>query len=262
MVIMCGTGKRGFKRMNISLVTSFYKGYDRFLDQWLSAVSSSTELPDEIIIGVSGDGYDPTNVQKAEERLSEVQHQIVYFPHVSMGQARNEAVKAASGNWIMYLNVDDEITPNAMHDIRQNLSEEMDILTGSMEWCGHPKKSGIRKYEITEESIISGGITNDHSIYRRSIWELSPYIEYSGDVDMAFWLGLVQAGAKIKCVDAVLTKHYFRPDSVFGKYSKEDMQEIRRQMAIWRKEGVHSERFNTPEYKSKGDYGFKHHTGG
>ena len=65
--------------MRISLVTSFYNGYDRFLDQWLDAVLSSSELPDEIIPGVSGNDYDPLNIQKAKDKLAEIDHQIIYF---------------------------------------------------------------------------------------------------------------------------------------------------------------------------------------
>jgi glycosyltransferase involved in cell wall biosynthesis len=246
--------------MKISLITSFYNGYDRFLSAWIDAVLSGFEKPDEIILVVSGNDFNPENIKNATEKLNGITHEVVYVPHRCMGQARNDGVRNAHNEWVMYLNVDDQVTKNAIRDIKKNLSDDIDILIGSMEWQGHPRMTGIKQYDITRESILRGGITNDHSSYRKSFWEKSPYIEYSGDIDMAFWLGLVQAGARIKCIKEVLTIHYFRPDSVFGKYSKEDLQEIRRMMAVWRVEGVHSERFNHSDYQANGDYAFKHKT--
>jgi glycosyltransferase involved in cell wall biosynthesis len=249
------------------MVTSFYNGYDKFLNNWVLAILNSEVMPDEVVLVISGDDYDETNIDNARLLLNnKINYQIIKIPHKCMGNARNAGVKVASNEWVLYLNVDDTITENAIRDIKENLSDDIDILTGSMLWVDHFNKKTsmqetyVRKYQITRESIMNGGITNDHSTYRKSLWEQSPYIEYSGDIDMAFWLGLVQAGARIKCIDNLLTAHYFRPDTVFGKYSKEDLREIKRMMAIWQKEGVHSDRFKSDNYKHDGDYNFKHKT--
>ena len=243
-----------------SLVTSFYNFYDRFLDQWLDAVLSSSELPDEIIISISGTDYDPKNIERASERLSgKASFRFVYSEHLGMGHARNQAVKSASGDWIMHLNVDDMVTPNAISNIKAALSDDCDVIVGNMEWNGHSRFNGIKKYPLTLDDFMQGR-TNDHATYRKSVWERSPYIEYSGDVDTAFWIGLAHLSVKIKHVDKVLTKHFFRPDTVFGRYSKEDKREIQRMISVWQKEGVHSDRFKAPEYKIKQDAGFSHVT--
>ena len=245
----------------LTLVTSFYNHYDRFLSKWIDSVLSSTQLPDEIILLVSGDQYDPSLIREAEDKLEgKVPYKTVYRPHLSMGKARNNGVKEASGEWIMYLNVDDELISLGIERIKKSIGPDCDILIGDMIWEGKPPLDGIKRYKITRESILAGKQTNDHSSYRKSFWEKSPYIEYSGDVDMAFWLGLVMEGARIKSIQKVLTKHLFRPDAVFAKYSVEDRQEIRRMIKIWRKEGVHSKRFDGPEYLPEGDYNFKHET--
>lgn len=251
----------------LTMITSFYNGYDKFLNNWVLAILNGEVMPDEIVLVISGDDYDETNIDNARVLLNnKIDYQIIKIPHKCMGNARNEGVKIASNEWILYLNVDDTITENAIKDIKDNLNDDIDVLTGSMLWADHINKKTlqpetyIRKYQITRESIMTGGMTNDHSTYRKSLWEKSPYIEYSGDIDMAFWLGLVQVGARIKCIDNLLTAHYFRSDTVFGKYSKEDLREIKRMIAIWQKEGVHSDRFKSDDYKHNGDYNFKHKT--
>ena len=245
----------------ISLVTSLWNGYDRFLSQWLDAIFESEVLPDEIIIGVFGDGFDPQTIRKAEDRLSgRVQHKIIYAPFRGMGQARNEVVRAASGEWVMHLNIDDLIMQNAIQDIQSCISDQCDIIVGDMEWVGHPRKSGVRNYDLTLDDFFAGK-TNDHAAYRKSLWEKSPYIEYSGDVDVAFWIGLAHLlGARIKYTDSVLTRHFFRPDTVFGKYNKEDLREVRRMITVWNSEGVHSDRFREPQYAITGSEHFEHQT--
>ena len=244
----------------ISLVTSFYNWYDRFLKQWTDAVLASTSFPDEIILLVSGPDYIIDNVNLAQERLGrEVPCKIVFCKHEGMGHARNQAVEAASGDWIMHLNVDDVVTPNAIEDLRRAISNEVDMLVGDMEWIGHARFDGVKKYPLTLNDLMQGR-TNDHAMYRKAIWKQSPYIEYSGDVDVAFWVGLAHLKVRIGYVAATLTRHFFRDDTVFGRYSKEDMREIRRMMLIWQKEGVHTARFEDPAYQIKGDYGFTHRT--
>ncbi|MDD3958565.1 MAG: galactosyltransferase-related protein [Candidatus Izemoplasmatales bacterium] len=244
----------------ISLVTSLWNGYDRFLSQWLDAVFESEVLPDEIIIGVFGDGFDQQNILRAEERLTwRVPFRIMYSDFRGMGQARNKVVRAASGEWVMHLNIDDLIMPNAIRDIQSCISDQCDIVVGDMEWVGHPRKSGVRNYDLTLDDFFAGK-TNDHAAYRKSLWQQSPYIEYSGDVDVAFWIGLAHLGARIKYTDSVLTRHFFRPDTVFGKYNKEDLCEVRRMIAVWKDEGVHSERFREQQYAITGSDHFEHRT--
>lgn len=246
--------------MSLSIVTSFYNKYDRFLNVWIDAILLSSKLPDEVVMNVSGNDFDITNLQNVLHKLKNVvAYKIIYTEHHSMGRARNNAVRAATSDWIMYLNVDDLVTPNCFKDIYDNLPIKEDVLTGSMAWVNYPKGDKIRVYNSTTDDILHG-TTNDHSVYRKSMWRKSYYIEYSGDVDVAFWIGLVQVGAKFKYIPNVLTTHYFRPDTVFGKYSKEDMTEIRNMMVLWREHGVHNSMFDNAKYRIKGDYGFTHKT--
>lgn len=243
--------------MKLSIVTSFYNHYDRFLEGWLDAILESSELPDEIIINVSGNNYSKENIINAENRLININHKIIYTNHKSMGNARNRAVEEATSEWIMYFNVDDKVTPNCFKDIKANLSDDIDVLTGSMKWENWRKGDKTRVYNSTSDDILRG-VTNDHSTYRKALWEKSKYIEYSGDVDVAFWIGLLQAGARFKYIEEVLTVHYFRPDTVFGQYTKEDKQEINRMIELWGKHGVHHAMFNDVKYQVKGDYNFAH----
>lgn len=246
--------------MTISLFTVFYNFYDRYLGQWLDAVLAGDELPDEIVLLVSGKDFDPENITQAVAKMqSRVKYRIVYAEHAGMGNARNKAVQAANSEWIMHLCVDDKITKNGMANIKRRLSDEVDILMGNMDWIGHPTKSGTRKYALSAQDFYAGK-TNDHAVYRKTAWAKSPYIEYSGDVDVAFWIGLAQTGATIGHIDSVLTQHFFGPQTVCGKHTREDIREIRRMMQVWRTEGVHSDRFQAPEYKIEGDYNFRHKT--
>ena len=158
------------------------------------------------------------------------------------------------------MNVDDVLVGDSINSIKKHMNDSVDIIIGGMQIINHPRLSSeIRKNKITKEDILKGS-TNDHAAYRRSMWEKSKYIEYSGDVDVAFWIGLVQCGAELTCIPELITQHIYSKSSVSAKYSKEDYNEIRRMINIWVKEGVHSKRFESPEYKPVSDYGFKHNT--
>ena len=87
---------------NISVVIPFYKAYDYF-ETALNSVRSQTSKVNEIIVVDDGCG------DKAKEFLSQFDDIIVIHLEKNSGPstARNTGVKAASNDWIAFLDADD-----------------------------------------------------------------------------------------------------------------------------------------------------------
>ena len=94
--------------MNLTIVTSFYNGYERFIPRWIDSINNLTIKPTAIVVIASG----PHNLKTISTSIPLKFIQL--SKHISMGHARNIAVKNAKTEWVMYLDTDDLILPNAI----------------------------------------------------------------------------------------------------------------------------------------------------
>lgn len=182
--------------MNIGICTSFYNGYGKYLDRWLNSVLNMNPLPDHITIVASGkdNGFAFKTGYNESETIALPKVKFIYLPeHISMGHARNEAVKNTESDYVLYLDVDDEIVPNALQ-IYSNY-EGYDVISGGLSIKGDKPNRELIFNASNERQLKGKHCCCSHALYKKELWEKSPYIESNDYIDQPLWIGFAKLGA-------------------------------------------------------------------
>lgn len=227
--------------MNLGIVTSFYNGYDQFLPRWARSVSRMRPKPAYVTMYASGP-YDPVHKSIAKGLLTHAGIRHIFIEtrdHQGMGYARNHAVRNCHTEWIMYLDVDDTVLPNALA-IAERYADKADVICTGLRIVGERKHRTLIYADTTRELILAGKHgSSSHSIYKRAFWVKAPYIETNDYIEQPFWLGLAQAGATFIGTKAACTVYHARKDGHNLSMTSEQKDEARRQFERFVREGVH-----------------------
>ena len=100
---------------------------EQFLDDCLNSVIEQIKYNDEIILVENGSTDNtPALCKKYEKEYSFIKY--VELGPVGVSVARNEGVKAAEGDWIIFVDSDDKLLPNAFDVLKKEESNEADII--------------------------------------------------------------------------------------------------------------------------------------
>lgn len=244
--------------MNIALCTIAYKGYGRFIDQWLDAIAKSNTLPDEIVI-VLGRNHDYTNQVLIPEKYPQLNIKLVYTDvPPKMGRLRNIAVENTTTEWVMYLSVDDILMPEAIDEFAR-LEDQADYICISWNsfalWRGYITEPTFHKGKTPEYlyRMTNGkGFIVSHSPYRRSFWEKSPYMDHDYP-NAPFLADMILNGARFVSTQVPCTTYLQRYDShaaKLGRRGRHNMIKSEKIQAIhWKR---HLEDVINKYYKEKG----------
>ena len=230
--------KIGAKEMDISIVTSCYNGYDRYLPRWIDSICKGISKPRQVVvIAVEAD---LRNLEYVIEKA--VEHNIRY--HIAettsakaMGVLRNKAVEAATQEWIMYLDVDDEILPGALVDINK-YKDKADVIVGGL-LIKRKGKMSVKKFlHASNQAVLNGRhCSSSHGIYRKSFWKKAPYHEYNDWCEQPFWIGLAYAKARFIGIPEVCTIYNRSETGHNLSMTKEDKKRAKRQRERMLKQG-------------------------
>lgn len=211
--------------MNIGIVTAAYNGYGIYIDQWLKAISELKTKPDQVTVALGKD-HGLTNEFELFDIYPDLNLKFVHCEDSRplMGVMRNHAVEATETEWIMYLSVDDVIMPEAI-DTFKVLEKDADYICIS--WLSRAtwsKKAdvifhqGKTPQELAQKFRGKGFIVN-HSPYRRSFWELTPYMEHDYP-NAPFLAGVIKNGGRFVKTDTPCTMYLRRKDSHASKLGR------------------------------------------
>ena len=168
--------------MNIALVTTAYRGYQRFIPNWLNFIAEMDTKPTQIVIAM-----EKTNIDIQSQLTEEAKKLNVDFVTVRharhMGQMRNLAVKHTNTEWVMYLSVDDKIQPYAIDEFKK-YEKDSDWICIRWQSKGLGLKmqthNGVTPHENYQnrKKTKKGGFIIAQSPYRRWVWEKSPYPDH------------------------------------------------------------------------------------
>ena len=107
--------------MTISVIIPAYKAADT-IERALSSVAEQTLKPKQIIVIDDGSNDDTLKiVESFKEHIYEIEIIIFKQQNLGAGAARNRAINAATGEWLAFLDADDEWHP-------KKLSTSMDAI--------------------------------------------------------------------------------------------------------------------------------------
>lgn len=192
---------------DLTIVTTVTSGYVKFLPDWAESIAALTTRPAGLF--VVGNGLGPTNrlravmAAAAAVKGDTTMGFFLDLPFTGCGTARNAAVAKALTRWVMHLDADDTLLPDALETIAA-VGDDADVIQlGYDHWWpgnphGYPRK---RLYEPCTglEALDAKAIASGCSPFRKTMWEQWHYPEQlvSG-WDLALWLGFSHLGARFR----------------------------------------------------------------
>ena len=227
--------------MNIGIVTSFYHGYDRFIERWANSICKLTIKPSMVVMVISGPQRNPLSVKRAEYELKK--HNIScrigsIKVHKSMGYARNKAVELCDTEWVMYLDVDDEVVPKAIQYI-QKYEKNADVICSGLRTIGVRRhKDKIYSKASTARQLKGKICGSSHCPFRKKFWKWGPFTTKNDYIEQVFKLGMAQHGARFVPTKEICTIYNSRVDGHNLTMTKEQWQECNEQTRRFVREGV------------------------
>jgi len=166
--------------VNISISTIAFKGYGKFLPQWLRAVSAMTPQPSEIVVTL-GYKHNTPNLAQLKEDYPKVKfYELQERP--SFGKLRNFGISHTVSEWVFFVSVDDTPEPDAIETFERALSgRNGDYICAQYYREGFcPGKYSSPLPVEMAENLKKGdyaGFIIPHSPFKRWLWEKHPYKE-------------------------------------------------------------------------------------
>jgi len=183
---------------DLSIVTTCWGGYGRYLPEWAESVAGQLPAPAEAVIAqLGGCEQDAARAARILEHAS-VPCRVVTGEYTSMAAARNLAVANARGEWVMHLDADDLLLPGALRRCLP-LLETADVIPMA---ARYPSGRVRPATHVTARWVLSGRIgVLSCSPYRRALWLAAPYRTLDGPipyVDALLWVGFARLGARFR----------------------------------------------------------------
>jgi len=197
--------------MEIGIITICYNGYGKFLKNWLASIDRLSHRPKDITI-VSGknSGIDE------DDFLFNGNINIIESDSDNMGVLKNLGVTETNTEWVMVLDVDDEILPWAIKEF-ENVSGDADMIVAP--YINIAEKSFLVYPKITRETLLSeeyyrqgnnfmhGGIP-----FKRKLWE-KHHFQDNDCSNSLFWIDCAIQNPKIRTAGIPCLTYNRREDS-------------------------------------------------
>ncbi|MCH1913610.1 glycosyltransferase [Leptospira noguchii] len=159
----------------ISVVIPTYNRENKILNS-ISSVLKQTLPPKEII--VVDDGSTDTTVSKIQETFSD-KVQILLLEHKGVSHARNRGVENASGDWIAFLDSDDEWLSEKLEKQWKHIEEhpETEILQSQEIWIRNgrkvnpPTRLSKKDGDIFEQSLEFCSVTPSSVLLKKELYQ-------------------------------------------------------------------------------------------
>ncbi|EQA73050.1 glycosyltransferase family 2 protein [Leptospira noguchii] len=159
----------------ISVVIPTYNRENKILNA-ISSVLKQTLPPKEII--VVDDGSTDTTVSKIQEKFSD-KIQILLLEHKGVSHARNRGVENATGDWIAFLDSDDEWLSEKLEKQWKHIEEhpETEILQSQEIWIRNgrkvnpPTRLSKRDGDIFEQSLEFCSVTPSSVLLKKELYQ-------------------------------------------------------------------------------------------
>ena len=200
--------------MTISVVVACSDAYAHHLPAWAASVAALTRQPDEVI--VAAESFPVLDLPT-----------WTYVPldmaEVSFGALWNQAIRAASCEWVAWIGADDTYRAHALDGIER---DDADVVAFGFQydtgqaWLPQPTNAGVRA--VDSNHVPCG------SPFRRSLWDSMPIPAQFGPLaDWGFWTGLAFVGARFATTGRIDV------DYAFAGHVNPPLEPTRTQMRDW-----------------------------
>ena len=225
--------------MMISIVIPVYNA-QQTIGCTVDSILSQKDVDIEIIIIDDGSSDNSGEICKRFSLIDERVH-YVHTENRGVSEARNEGIKLSKGEWISFVDSDDQLLPNAYNSIKENLQEDVELIV-----FGYIKKTNsaiVAPSEHKKYYYNSQMISNDfgylfthgffhpvwNKIYKKECITHTFDCKRSLGEDILFNLDYLKHINKIVCLPLALYYYndYSSANSLSHKY-RSDAVEIQR----------------------------------
>lgn len=207
--------------------------YGKYIDRAVDSVLKQTYQNFEIIIVNDGSTDEKTNEKLAN--YNKPKTKVIQISHQGPSVARNTAIEAAKGEYILPLDADDSIEPTYLEKAVEILDTNEKV---SIVYCNCKlitKTFGIKKtkfnrtnYKFPECLLFRAKhIFTVTSFFRKSDWEkvdgFNPNMT-RGLEDYNFWLSIIDLGGEVYHLDEFLFNYYRAPKARDGSMTIEEQK--------------------------------------
>ena len=206
---------------DLTIVTSCYQ-YSQYLGPWAKSILAQTTKPGAVAILTHGSAADRGAGANVARLLAgsgvpathEHSNTVLDF-----GVARNRAVAMARTPWVMHLDTDDTLLPNAVADFLE-LSPNADVISAGYLRTGLGMvNKRPRVYQDLDglKALDASAMCSGISPFRKSLWEQTPYrTDMMGAWDTALWIGFARLGARFRATKRAVFNYHQHNDSIFN----------------------------------------------
>ena len=187
------------------------------------AVASATaQTWQDLEIIISDDGSDP-DCEPVLNSFTDPRITVLRNPHGGVSAARNTAIAAARGKYIVSLDSDDKMEPSFIEKGLRHMEADADLglVTCRRRYFGSSNNE-LRHRDMTAENILLGKAhSGGFGMFRKSDWEKTAGYDTNLQIfeDWDFWLQLLALGKKFKRIEEVLYLYREHPVSTIVKYN-------------------------------------------
>lgn len=205
--------------MKFSIITPSYN-QGRFLHDCIGSVLSQKGVEYEHIV------VDACSTDKTREVLASYPH-LIWSSEKDEGMSDgiNKGFRKASGDWLMWLNCDDFLMPDALVKVADFIRShpDADVVHGDCQYIEEDKTPIRRKYDtsVDEWDLLFVGciIPSTSAFYRREIIDAGQLLDvsYKNCMDWEFYLRLVRKGYRFAYVPELLASFRWYEESTTSK---------------------------------------------
>ncbi|BAV10202.1 Glycosyltransferase involved in cell wall bisynthesis [Filimonas lacunae] len=221
----------------------------RYIDETVKSVLEQTFTNFQII--VVDDGSTDLYTQQILKGKSWPKTTIVHIPNGGVANARNTAIRMATGKYILPLDGDDKIAPSYLEKAVRVLEEDdtVMVVTTLVHFFGRRN----RPYHLPEyslEHLMGQNLLVCTSMFRKLDFERTGGFDSNmreGLEDWDFWLKMLKEGGRVHRINEVLFYYRLRRQSRNNAMSIDQQQRLRYQIYNNHRE-LFAEHFFNPMY--------------
>lgn len=214
--------------MKISIIIPSYN-QEQYLKDSIESCLNQTIKPHEII--VVNDGSTDESLKVAKKYPVKVVNQV----NKGLSSARNTGVMNATGDWILPLDADDILLPNALQVIEKNLREiDTDVLGLSFNTFGVSDSVVVLMENPKVEDFKTGNRIGYCSVIKKStlleVGGYNPKMTWGAE-DYDLWFDLLKRGKVIKTIQDIVWLYRVKESSMWTetqKHKEQYMEQIKK----------------------------------
>ncbi len=202
-----------------------------YLDEAVESISNQTWNGEKEIIIVDDHSEDHsfTKAQRLGDR-------VVSVEHGGAAKARNVGLKMACGDYVLFLDADDVLLPDALDNLFTAMEDDpnCDVVYGKAKDFVSPELSSKQRMKLKARENGYGGVLPGCALIKKSVFDRNGYFDenLSSGETVDWMMNLKEAGAVVREINQVTLRRRLHMTNT-GRLKREE--EMKNYAAILRK---------------------------